>query len=79
MSLGKAKFKWEGYEIDVDEADEFIAIAKNNLNIKEPKETDSNENKTQGNYKSKKMPSFVEYVEDNEIVKEFIHEFPSNR
>jgi hypothetical protein len=28
LNLGKTKFEWEGYEIDVDEADEFITIAK---------------------------------------------------
>lgn len=75
LSLGKAKFKWEGYEIDVDEADEFIAIAKKQLkHKKEPKETDSNENKNKVII-IKENAEFLEYVEDNEIVKEFIHEF----
>lgn len=75
VSSGETKFKWKGYEIDTAEADKFIDIAKKQLkNKKVPLETETTENQNDVII-IKENAEFLEYVEDNEIQKEFIHEF----
>jgi SNF2 family DNA or RNA helicase len=72
---GKDKFIWNEYEINITEADKFIEIASEQLRNKEKPlkiDEDTNKNKV---IIIKENAEFLEYVEDNEIRKEFIHKF----
>jgi SNF2 family DNA or RNA helicase len=74
---GESNFQWKGCEINIAEADKFIEIAKKQLkNKKEPLEKETTENQDKVII-IKENAEFLEYVEDNEIQKEFLHEFYS--
>lgn len=74
---GKSKFQWNEYEIDIVEADKFIEIAKKQLaNKNKPIKLDESNNQNKVII-IKENAEYLEYIEDNEIRKEFVHEFHS--
>lgn len=74
---GKSKFQWNEYEIDIIEADKFIEIAKKQLaNKNKPIKLDESNNQSKVII-IKENAEYLEYIEDNEIRKEFVHEFHS--